>query len=128
MSTIVRKAQYTLAICALLAAAVAAPAWAAATAEVKAAKGVEKYEPVGEGDSFADKDTVWVWSKIKDGDGTKVKHVWKKDGKEDWTAELDIKSNLWVTNSRRVVSPGAWTVEVQAEDGSKIGEVAFTVK
>ena len=107
---------------------VAAPALAAPTVEVKAAKGVQKHEPVDPGDTFAVKDTVWVWTHVKDGSGTKIKHVWKRDGKEEWSTTLDIGGKDWVTNSRRVVKAGAYVVEVQAEDGTKLGEVAFTVK
>jgi hypothetical protein len=108
--------------------ALALPALAAPEAEVKAAKNVEKYEPVEPGDTFAAKDTVWAWSRVKGADGQSVKHVWKKDGKEEWSATLKIGSNDWRTYTRRTVSPGSYEVEVQAEDGTKIGSVTFTVK
>ena len=100
----------------------------AATVEVKAAKGVEKHEPVGEATEFAAKDTVWVWTRITDGEGTTVKHVWKRDGKEEWSTELAVGSKKWVTNSRRVVKAGSYTVEILGGDGTKLGEVTFTVK
>jgi hypothetical protein len=105
-----------------------AHAFAAPAAEAKAAKGVENREPVDEGTEFAAKDTVWIWSRITDADGTKVKHVWKRDGKEEWSVALSIKSKKWTTNSRRVVKPGSYVVEILAEDGTKLTEVAFTVK
>jgi hypothetical protein len=97
-------------------------------AEVKAAKNVEKYEPVEAGDTFAAKDTVWAWSRVTGEDGKTVKHVWKKDGKEEWSASLKIGSNDWRTYTRRTVSAGSYEVEVQAEDGTKLGSVSFTVK
>lgn len=104
-------------------------AFAAPGAEVKAGKGVEANKPTETGDTFAVGDTVWVWSNITDAEGTSVKHVWKKDDKEVWTASLEIKSKNWSTWTRRAMSSaGSWTVEVQAADGSKIGSVSFTVK
>ncbi|HKA89455.1 MAG TPA: DUF2914 domain-containing protein [Haliangiales bacterium] len=80
----------------------------AATVEVKAAKGVEKHEPVGE--------------------ATEFKHVWKLDGKEEWSTELPVRAKIWVTNSRRVVKAGSYTVEILGGDGGTLGEVSFTVK
>jgi hypothetical protein len=103
---------------------------AAATpaAEVKAAKGVENKEPVDEGTSFAAGEKVWVWSRVTEAQGTTIKHVWKRDGKDEWTANLKVKSNKYTTHSRRNVRAGEYTVEVLAEDGTKIGEVSFSVK
>lgn len=100
----------------------------AASAEVKAAKGVANYEPVEEGTSFSAGTMVWVWSRIFNADGTTVQHVWKKDGKEVWSATLSIRSARWSTNSRRVVSPGQYEVEVRAQDGSALGSVSFSVQ
>jgi hypothetical protein len=103
-------------------------AWADLAVTVKAAKGVEKHQPVGEATEFAVKDTVWIWTEVTDGDGKKIKHVWKRDGKEEWSVELPVGSKKWVTNSRRTVKAGSYSVEIQGEDGAKLGEVAFTVK
>jgi hypothetical protein len=100
----------------------------AATAEAKACKGVEKYEPVEPGTEFVVGDMVWVWTRVKNAADTKIKMVWKKDGQDNWTATLRIGSDNWPTNSRRKCSAGSWTVEVLAEDGTKLTEVSFTVK
>ena len=98
------------------------------TAEVKAGTGVEKREVVGEAATFPAGTTVWVWSKITDGEGA-VKHVWKRDGQEVWTATLKVGGKKWSTQSRRSIQKaGAWEVEVQSADGAKIGTVAFTVQ
>jgi hypothetical protein len=106
---------------------VAAPASAAA--EVKAAKGVEKREPVEEGTTFTAGTKVWIWSRITGANGTKVKHVWKKDGKAIWTAYLAVKSTKWTTSSRRQVKKaGEYTVDVVGEDGATLGSVTFTVQ
>jgi hypothetical protein len=98
-----------------------------ASADVKAAKGVDKKEPVEEGTEFTAGTKVWVWSKVHGAKDTKVKHVWKKDGKESWTATLDVKNDNWATYSRRTVKAGQYTVEVVGADGTKLGEVTFTV-
>jgi hypothetical protein len=98
------------------------------SAEVKAGTNVEKREVVGESATFPAGTTVWVWSKITDGEGS-VKHVWKREGQEVWTATLKVGSKSWSTQSRRTIpKAGAWEVEVQTADGAKIGTVAFTVQ
>jgi hypothetical protein len=104
-----------------------APAQAAA-AEVKAAKGIENKEPVEEGTSFAAGDKVWIWSRVTGAANTTIKHVWKKNGQEIWFATLPVKSTSWTTSSRRTVQPGQYVVEVQAEDGSVLGQVSFDVQ
>jgi hypothetical protein len=101
---------------------------AAASAEVKAGTGVEKHEIVGEASTFALGTTVWVWSRITNAQGT-VKHVWKLDGKEVWSATLPVGSTRWTTMSRRAISAkGAWEVDVQTDAGASIGSVSFKVE
>ena len=105
-----------------------APAPASASAEVKAGTGVEKHEIVGEASTFAPGTTVWVWSRITNGQGT-VKHVWKMDGKEMWTATLPVGSARWSTMSRRTMhTKGSWDVDVQTDAGVSIGSVSFKVE
>jgi hypothetical protein len=99
-----------------------------ASAEVKAGTGVEKHEIVGEATSFPAGTTVWVWSRITNGEGN-IKHVWKHDGKEVWSATLPVGSKLWSTQSRRTIpSAGSWEVDVQTEAGASIGTVSFTIQ
>lgn len=106
----------------------ASPAFADPTAEVKAGTGVEKREVVGEAQSFAAGTTVWVWSRVADAEPT-IKHVWKRDGQEVWTATLKIGSKKWSTQSRRTIpKAGSWEVDVQTADGKSIGTVAFKVE
>lgn len=101
---------------------------AAASAEVKAGTGVEKHEIVGEASTFPVGSTVWVWSRITNGEGN-VKHVWKQDGKEVWTATLPVGSARWSTMTRRTIgAKGAWEVDVQTEAGAQIGSVSFKVE
>lgn len=105
-----------------------APAASTASAEVKAGTGVEKRAIVGEAASFPAGTTVWVWSLIRNGEGA-VKHVWKRDGKDVWTATLVVGGKKWSTQSRRTIpKPGAWEVDVQTADGASLGTVAFTIE
>ncbi|HLL25003.1 MAG TPA: DUF2914 domain-containing protein [Kofleriaceae bacterium] len=107
---------------------IASPAFADPSAEVKAGTGVEKREVVGEATTFPAGTTVWVWSKIVEGQPA-VKHVWKRDGKDVWTATLAVSGKSWSTSSRRAIpKPGSWEVDVQTQDGTSIGSVAFKVE
>lgn len=100
----------------------------ATTAEVKVGTGVEKHEIVGESASFPAGTTVFVWSRVQNGEGN-VKHVWKRDGKDVWTATLKINGKRWSTQSRRAIpKPGNWSVDVQTEAGASLGTVSFTVE
>jgi hypothetical protein len=98
-----------------------------ASAEIKAGTGVDKHEITGEANSFAAGTTVWVWSRISNGEGS-IKHVWKQDGKELWTATLPVGSKKWSTQSRRAMpKAGDYEVEVTAADGTSLGSVKFTI-
>jgi len=99
-----------------------------ASAEIKAGTGVDKFEVTGEAASFPSGATVFVWSRITNGDGN-IKHVWKRDGQEVWTATLPVGSKRWATQSRRTIGKaGSWEVEVQTEAGAKLGSVSFKVE
>ena len=99
-----------------------------ASAEVKAGTGVEKHEIVGEANSFPAGTTVWVWSQITNGEGN-VKHLWKRDGKEVWSATLPVGSKKWATSSRRTIpAAGSWQVDVTTEAGVQLGTVSFTIQ
>ena len=112
----------------LLTLCMASPAFADPSAEVKAGTGVENREVVGEAQSFTAGTTVWVWSRVSEAEPN-VKHVWKRDGQEVWSATLKIGSKKWSTQSRRTISKaGAWEVDVQTTDGKSIGTVAFKVE
>jgi hypothetical protein len=99
-----------------------------ATAEVKAGTGVEKHEIVGEATTFPAGSTVWVWSRLQNAEGN-IKHVWKRDGKEVWTATVPVGSKRWSTQTRRAIpAAGSWEVDVQTEAGASLGTVAFTIQ
>jgi hypothetical protein len=97
-------------------------------AKVKAAKAVEEREPSEVSETFAVGDTVFVWSRIDNGAGTTIRHVWKRDGNQVWERSMEIGSHSWRTWSRSGVSAGAYTVEVVGEDDTVLGQVAFTVE
>jgi hypothetical protein len=99
-----------------------------ASADVKAGTGIAKRESVGTADSFAKGTKVWIWSSIKGAKGEQAKHVWKRDGKQIWEKEFEVKSGRYRTWTRRKMSKaGSYTVEVQNADGGVIGSVSFTV-
>ena len=99
-----------------------------ATAEVKVGTGVEKHEIVGEAATFPTGTTIWVWSRVLNGEGN-IKHVWKRDGKDVWTATLKVGSKRWSTQSRRAIpTAGSWSVDVQTEAGASLGTVSFTIQ
>ncbi len=99
-----------------------------ATADVKVGTGVEKHEIVGEAATFPAGTTVWVWSLVTNGEGN-IKHVWKRDGKEVWTATLPVGSKRWSTQTRRAIpAAGSWAVDVQTEAGASLGTVSFTIQ
>jgi hypothetical protein len=100
----------------------------AASAEVKAGTGVENHEIVGEAATFPAGATVWVWSRVTNGQGT-IKHVWKRDGQDVWTGTLPVSSARWSTMTRRTIgSKGSWTVDVQTDAGASLGTVSFTIE
>lgn len=111
------------------AAPTASAAPTAASAEVKAGTGYEKFAVAGEGTSFPSGTLVYVVSTVSGAQGSTIRHIWKKDGAELWTASLNIGSARWTTSSRRLLSkPGEYEVSVLSADGNEIGKVAFTIQ
>jgi hypothetical protein len=94
---------------------------------MKAGTGISKREAVGAADAFTAGTKVWAWSAITGAKDSTVKHVWKKDGKVLWEKSFEVSSSRYRTWTRRSVKPGSYTVEVQAEDGTVLGSVTFTV-
>ena len=92
---------------------------------------VQDREPVEPGDSFpADVGKIWLWSKIKDGKGTTIKHIYYYEGEEKAVVELSIGSPMWRTrSSKRILSSwtGSWRVDIVGEDGVTLKSLAFTI-
>jgi hypothetical protein len=105
------------------------PASGSASAEVHAGTGYENHAVTGEAQSFPAGTKVFVVSLVSGANGTQVKHVWKKDGAELWTATLSVGSNHWTTSSRRVLpKAGQYEVDVVGADGAELGKVEFAVQ
>ncbi len=105
------------------------PAPTSAGAEVKVGTGYEKRAVAGEAATFPAKTKVFAVSTVTGAGGTTVKHVWKRDGAEIWSASLKIGSSKWTTSTRRVLSkPGKYEVAVVSADGADLGKVEFTVE
>lgn len=101
----------------------------AASAEVKAGSGYEKFAVTGEATSFPAGTLVFAVSTVRGAEGTTVRHIWKKDGAELWTASLNIGAARWTTSSRRLLNKaGEYEVSVVGADGSELGKVTFTIQ
>ncbi len=104
---------------------------AAEVADAVMCLGIQDREPVHAGESFSsDVGKVWCWSKIKDGKGETIKHVYYRGDKEMAVVELSIGSPLWRTYSSKKILPswtGTWRVDVVAEDGTLLKSLAFTI-
>lgn len=101
----------------------------AASAEVKAGTGYEKFAVAGEETSFPAGTLVYAVSTVSGAAGTTIRHIWKKDGAELWSASLNIGAARWTTSSRRRLSkPGEYEVSVMSADGAELGKVVFTVQ
>ena len=100
-----------------------------ASADVHVGTGYEKHAVTGEAASFPAGTKVFVVSLVTGANGTQVKHVWKKDGAELWTATLSVGSDKWTTSSRRQLpKAGAYEVDVVGADGTQLGKVEFQIQ
>ncbi len=105
------------------------PASGSASADVHVGTGYENHAVTGEAASFPAGTKVFVVSVVSGANGTQVKHVWKKDGAEIWTATLSVGSDRWTTSSRRQLpKAGAYEVDVVGADGAQLGKVEFQVQ
>jgi Protein of unknown function (DUF2914) len=106
-----------------------APSSGSAAAEIKVGTGYEKHAVAGEAQSFPSGTKVFAVSTVTGASGTSVKHVWKKDGAEIWTATLAVGSNKWTTSSRRVLGKaGQYEIDVVGADGAELGKVEFAIQ
>ncbi|MBI5117630.1 DUF2914 domain-containing protein [Candidatus Poribacteria bacterium] len=92
---------------------------------------VENRQPVDAGTSFpADVGQVWCWSRIKDADGTAIKHVYYHNDKEKASVELKIGSPLFRTFSSKRILPGwtgKWRVDIVDASGAVMKSLDFTI-
>lgn len=95
------------------------------------AKKVSEREPVAAGTVFNVTDEkVWCWSRIVDGKGTTVKHVYYHNDKKVREISLAVGSNNFRTWSWKNLHgmTGNWKVEIQDENGKVLHSIAFEVK
>jgi len=111
----------------------AAPAVCRAATVVDAVmcEDVQDREPVGAADSFAaDVGKVWCWSKIKDGKGETIKHVYYYGDREMAAIELSVGSALWRTySSKKILSAwtGQWRIDIVDEEGVTLKSLEFSI-
>ena len=96
--------------------------------------GIEQYEPVGEGTEFSTEvGRVYLYTKIgmPAGETGKIKHVWKLEGKEISTVELDVRGPNFRTRSYKTITEklkGNWTVDVLDAGGKLLETTAFVIE
>ena len=115
----------------LLITSVPAACFAIEVADAVMCLDVQDRQPVEPGESFTvDVGKVWCWSKIKDGQGTTISHVYYHDGEEKAVINLAIRSPLFRTYSSKRILPswtGPWRVDIVAADGNVLKSLDFTI-
>lgn len=93
---------------------------------------IEGRKAVGEALAFAPGDTVHALAVVENPAAkSAVEMFWKRDGEVRSRVKLDVgRGKGWRTWSRHRIGTrdlGAWTVEIRAEDGTLLEELAFEV-
>ena len=102
--------------------------------QVKSCRTVTKNECAGEQQAFKLEPgkRLYIWSRASGATpGAEIRHVWFHGDHKVWSKTLTLKKETWRTYSfktMRANDVGAWHVEVQAADGAKLGEAAFTIE
>ena len=111
----------------------AAPAAAMSTATVEAivARSVLDRAPQDTGTVFPpDVGSLVLWTRVTDGAGQTLHHVWYHGDTEVGDIELQVGASPWRTWSRKTVPAdwtGAWHVEVRDAAGTLLKRIDFTV-
>ena len=111
----------------------AAPAAAMSTATVEAvvARSVLDRAPQDTGTAFPpDVGALVLWTRVTDGAGQTLHHVWYHGDTQVGDIELQVGSSPWRTWSRKTVPAdwtGAWHVEVRDAAGTLLKRIDFTV-
>lgn len=126
-----KTAAILLAAVVVIVAAAPGAGLAAQVADAVMCRDVQEREPVDAGEVFsADVGKVWCWSKIKNGKGATIRHIYYYKGEKKATVELTIGSPLWRTySSKRILSSwtGPWRVDIVDEDGQVLKSLEFTI-
>jgi hypothetical protein len=110
-----------------------AAATKAASAEVKAGLGIEKYEITGEADHFkvAPDTKIYAWTKVSGLENSKITFAFTKGEKVVFQQELPVARNSHRTNAYRTFrqgDDGEWVVKVLDPGGAVLGSVTFKVE
>jgi hypothetical protein len=111
----------------------AAPGAAMSQAAVEAviARSVFDRAPQDTGTAFpADVGALVLWTRVTDGAGETLHHVWYHGDTEVGDIELQVGGSPWRTWSRKTVPAewtGAWHVEVRDAAGTLLKRIDFTV-
>jgi cytoskeleton protein RodZ len=91
--------------------------------------GVVDRELVGRSQRFAAGTRVWFWNRVLGGSpGTKIQHVWLREGREVGVIDLDIGGSHWRTQSRWTLPAdcaGSWSVEARDSGGRVLAKAEF---
>lgn len=100
------------------------------TVESAIATAIVDRMPEGSGSTFpADVGELYCWTRVLDGGGTRIHHVWIHDGDEQ-SVPLAVGGSPWRTWSSKIVPPewtGDWRVEVRDDQGNVLETLSFTV-
>ncbi len=78
--------------------------------------------------SFVAGETLFAWTQVQGVTDGVVVHVWYRDGVEIARHTLSVKSaKRWRTWSRTKLLQGAYKVQIETADGTRLGETAFEV-
>ncbi len=105
--------------------------FAVEVAEAVVCSDVQDRQPVDVGVAFpADVGKIWCWSKIKDGQGTSIMHIYYYGEKEKAIVKLDIGSPMFRTYSSKRILPswtGKWRVDITDADCNVLQSLDFTI-
>lgn len=100
------------------------------TVEAQIATAVVDRMPEGSGTTFpADVGELYCWTRVTDGGGTTLQHVWIYNGEEQ-SVSLAIGGSPWRTWSSKTIPAdwtGDWRVEIRDADGNVLETLSFTV-
>ena len=112
--------------------ALASSSWAAAGTSIDASGvggGIDDRELREPGDSFAEGEKVWFWTRVTGGEpGELLSHVWLLEGEPVLSVELEVGGPRWRTWSGKTLHPGSvggWAVEARDAEGNVLARAQF---
>lgn len=115
---------------AALALTLPAPMQAQPSVEAQIATRIVDRMPEGAGTEFPlDVGELHCWSRVTDGAGETIQHVWIY-GENEFPVSLEVGGSPWRTWSSKAIPAewsGEWRVEIRDEDGNVLDTLSFTV-